>query len=543
MNKEDNELNKLFNDAVNHYTNRDYKSALKLVDKLLKIEKKHIQGRGLKACILSDSWDGSNTTKSQIMEAISHFDRLIEEDPANKWVYLGNKGNTFNNLAFAKLKENTGKLNKEIIDDLEKAKGYYQESLELDDDQPEIWINKGNVMDYLGRYLEAIECYDIAILKDERHYNAWGNRGISFWRLSELVDHEGDKILLLTDAMTYIGIELKLYPDFQIDESRKVVVKKFLQKSNIKIDLERTLKEWLPKKRSYTDSDFNLYNVSDKSFEEFYYSFCEKEGFFLNVHFDCNNCGHSSLDLLSFGIISNIDDHKTPYHFMKNLYNILDDYKAARFLLALSQYRHPDFLFLDKQRYEPDYSLNYIVNVELLKEAFIKTIGICDKIAFFLKDYEELVRSDGKDLDDSEISFWSGNSIFNKTDIIENEKNDYQIDLVAMDSIRKDLEKGEFNRLLNIRHYLVHRYFVLHDIIDVKKLTYPYDQHNELLEDLQYHEDINQFYKLSKKALRLVRNMLFSLYFFVNQKERKKKDGTNGFIPEMPWSSNWDNKK
>lgn len=529
------DFNELFAKAVDYYTTYDYKSALKLVDKLLKINKKHIEYRNLKACILLESWDGYESTKSQIMAAISYFDVLIKEDSTNKWKYLGNKGNVFNKFANVKLKRSAGKLDEEAIENLEKAKDYYQESLELNENQPEIWINKGNMLDYLGRYLEAIECYDMAILKDERHHNAWGNRGISFLRLSKIINHEGDKRLLTLNGMTYIGIELMLNPDFQIDISLKEMIENFIQKNEIKIDLEETLKNQLPKKKVSIGNDFNLCQEINQEFKEFYNDFCEKEGFFLNVHFDCNNCGHSSLDMLSFSIISNIDDHKTPYHFMKNLHNILDDYKTARFILALSQYRHPDFLFLDKQRYEPDYSLNYTVNVELLKEAFTKTLNICDKIAFFLMDYKKLSRHDGENIEESKISFWDGNNIFDQTKIVENEN--YQIDLVALNSIRKDLQKGEFNRILKIRHYLVHRYFVLHDIIDVKNLTYPYDENNEPLIDLHHHEDVTEFYNLNKKALRLVRNMLFSLYFFVNQEEQKKMNTTSKVMP-LNWNYN-----
>ena len=530
------DFKELFADAVNYYTIQDYKSALKLVDKILKINKKYIECRNLKACILLNSWDGSESTKRQIMEAISYFDSLIEEDSTNKWNYLGNKGNAFNKFASVKLKRSAGKLDDEVIEYLEKAKGYYQESLELNDNQPDIWINKGNILNDLGRYLEAIECYDMAILKDEHHHNAWGNRGMSFLHISQLINHKEYEHLLTFNGMTNIGIELMLNPDYQIDFSRKEKFKIFIQKNEMKIDLEETLKNQLPKKMRYIENDFNLCQEMDRRFEEFYNNFCENEGFFLNVHFDCKNCGHSSLDLLSFSIISNIDDHKTPYHFMKNLHNILDDYKTARFLLALSQYRHPDFLFLDKQRYEPDYSLNYTVNVELLKEAFIKTLNICDKIAFFLMDYKKPLRHDGENIEESKISFWDGNNIFTQTKIVE--KEDYQIDLVALNSIRKDLQKGEFNRMLKIRHYLVHRYFVLHDIIDVENLTYPYDENDEPLEDLHHHEDVTEFYNLNKKALRLVRNMLFSLYFYVNQEERKKMNNTSKVMP-LYWNYNW----
>lgn len=276
-----------------------------------------------------------------------------------------------------------------------------------------------------------------------------------------------------------------------------------------------------------------MYETKDLRFEKFFYEFCEKENFFLNVHFDCCNCVCGQLDLMDFSFTSPIDEHKSEYNFFKRLYNILDDYSTARFLLALAQYRSKDFLFLDKQRYEPDYSLNYVHNVELLKESFIKIMNIFDKIAFFLKDYDMLTRKDGTEIKEENISFWAGNNIFTVSDILE--KNNYQIDLVAMNSIRMDLERGEFKNIRIIRDLLVHRYYILHDIVNPKLLTYPYDPNNKPLDDLQYHDDIENFYKITKRTLRLMKNMLFSLSFFVQYKENQKKSAISGPVVELSW--------
>jgi hypothetical protein len=349
-----------------------------------------------------------------------------------------------------------------------------------------------------------------------------------------LIKNEGDKKLLYIHAMKYIGIELMLYPDFSISEDLKVQVKKLLSEHKIGTDLKKIIKEQLPKKKTLISEDFNLFEMNDLSFEKFFYEFCEKENFFLNIHFDCNNCGCSHLDLIDFSFTTAIDEHKQDYKFFKRLYNILDGYTTARFLLALAQYRGKDFLFLDKQRYEPDYSLNYIHNVELLKESFTKMMSICDKIAFLLKEYERLTRKDGKEIDEKYISFWSPNSIFTVTDILE--KNNYQSDLVAMDTIRKDFENGEFKNLRIVRDFLEHRYFVLHDIVDPRKLTYPYDPKGEPLDDLEYHDDIGNFYRITKKSMRLMRNLLFSLSFFVQYKEDQKKSKIKGPVIEMHWS-------
>ncbi len=527
-------LDGLLEDASKYYQELNYNNALEKVNEALALDKTSKRARELKACILIESWDGSNHTQAQIMEAVSHFNALMIEDPDNKWNSLSNIGNAYFKLAESKLIIKRDKLNKEAIDDLMEAKDFYDKSLELNEDQPHIWVNKGNLLDYIGRHLEAIESYDRALLINDKHYNAGGNRGFCCWTLSNLVKNEADKRLLYVHAMKYIGIELMLYPDFLISDELKANVKKYLSKHEIETDLNTTIKEQLPKKKTLLEEDFNLYEINGLSFEKFFYAFCEKENFFLNIHFDCNNCGSSHLDLIEFSFTTAIDEHKQDYKFFKRLYNILDSYTTARFLLALAQYRGKDFLFLDKQRYEPDYSLNYLHNVELLKESFTIIMNICDKIAFFLKDYERLTKKDGEEIDDKYISFWSPRSIFTVTDILI--KNKYQADLVAMDTIRKDFEKGEFMNLRMVRDFLVHRYFILHDIIDPKELTYPYDPKKEPLDDLDYHNDIGNFYRITKKSLRLMRNLLFSLSFFVQYKESQKISKIKGPVAKMYWS-------
>jgi tetratricopeptide (TPR) repeat protein len=526
------DLEKLYSESLSHYERKEYDKALTKINKILKAVKNNIQARHAKASILIESWDGSIKTKSQIFEAISHLDIVMKNNPENKSMYLINKGNAFYDLAISEFKKSSVKLDPEIINNLEQAKSCFQESLEINENQPDVWINKGNSLDYLGRYLEAIECYDKAILLDNKHYNAWGNRGLSCWRLSKLIEHKGERAKLFSEAMIYLAIELEMYPDFEIEVTSKEWVRDFINKNKIQIDMDAVLKEQMPKKRALLGESFNLDLESEVDFKTFYYDFCEKHALFLNVHFDCNKCGCSTLDLIQVGFLTSINEFKMPYELFKKWFALVDDYKTARSLLALSQFRPKELLFLDKQRYEPDYSLNYLFNVELLKNAFLTAMNIYDKIAFFLNDYEEL------ELSDKLISFWGSNSIFNKTDILE--KNEWQTDLVALDSIRKDLGKQEFKRIRLVRDYLVHRYFVLHGIVDVENLTYPYDSSETPLEHKEYHMDINEFFNLTIRTLRNIRNVLFSLAFFVSQKEKSKEKEVDGKIGEIPWTHDWE---
>ena len=169
MRTNDQDLEKLYGESLSHYERREYNKSLTKINEILKADKNNIPARNAKASILIESWDGSIKTKSQIFEAISHMDIVMKIDPSNKAYYLMNTGNAFYKLAINEFNWSFVKLNPGIVDNLEKAKSCFQESLEMDENQPEVWINKGNTLDYLGRYLEAIECYDKAILLDNKH--------------------------------------------------------------------------------------------------------------------------------------------------------------------------------------------------------------------------------------------------------------------------------------------------------------------------------------------------------------------------------------
>lgn len=514
------------------YQKYRYDEALECVDELLKIDKKNTHLCNLKASILIDSWTRDESSIIRMMMAINYLERLIDSDSANRVIYYYNIANAYSNIANTKLIINKNKLNKDIIKNFENAKENYEKSLKIDDKQPKAWINKGNTLDNIGRYLEAIECYNKAILMDNTHYNAWGNKGLTVRYLSTQVINENDKKLLYHHSMIYLAIEMLLYPNFPIDNKTKQIVNNYITANNIDITPKEFLKEQLPKKLSILDDKFNVCKTNKGDFEIFYFEFCKTHQLFLNTHFYCKECNLATKDLLEVSFIIGISDYKKTYELMNKWHNLLDEYKTARFLLSLSQYRHDEFAFLDKQRYLPDYSLTYIHNVELLKSAFLIVMGIFDKIAFFLNDYEDL-----KMTDDS-IHFWSSDSIFNHKHIVE--QNNFEPNLVAIDSVQRDLTYNELSILIELRNYIIHRYLILHDIINVDELTYPYDRSNTPVENKMYHMDIDEFFTLTLLAFKNVRNVLFSLSFFIMNKEKQKKQNFKGVIPTRNWTIDFD---
>ncbi|MGB8220523.1 MAG: LA2681 family HEPN domain-containing protein [Methanoregula sp.] len=532
------QLKILYKKSSQLYQNYQYDEALAVINSLSKKDKNTLSFRSLKSCILIDRWNGESNTKHEIIEAINHLKILLEKDNKNQYHYLYNLGNAYQKIAASDLIKNKRNLNPEIILNLEKAKSQFEKSIQIEDNQPEVWINLGNTLNYLGRYLEGIECYDNAIVRNPTHYNAWAARGTCCWHLSNFVSNEEDKKLLMHHAMVFLKLDFTFNLDIPRDPALKKIVETYFKRNKSKLNPKEFLKKVMPKKSAVLGENFNLSDHSPKSYQEFYQVFCEKYGLFLNLHFDCSECSCKSRDLIDFRFIALIKDNQKPYELMKKWLAIRDEYKTARALLALAQYRPQEMQFLDKPRYEPDYCLNYLFNVELLQQSFVSIMNVFDKIAFLLNDYEELK------LLDSKVNFWGGESIFTQTDLLE--KNSWNRHLVAMDSIRKDIygissQDNKFKKMVDIRNYLTHRYFNLHDIIDATKITYPYGSEKTQIKNPEYHMDVHEFFKLTIVAMRNVRNLLFALSFFVEEKEKAKIKDPNEIIPTMEWEINWDN--
>jgi hypothetical protein len=503
---EKSKIYELYNAAGCHFENKEYDKALELINLILNDDKSLPNANNLKAIILIESWDRKQETRYQISQAIDHLKIAIKSNP-NIGQYHYNLGNAWYVLAISENEKNKCKYTPELLEKFESAKKCFGMALKLDEKSPQIWINQGNVLDYLGRYLEALECYDRAILLNPRHYNAWGNRGIACWRLARKCPDQCTKNCLNKNGTIYLGIELCLFPDFQMDQKTTENVYNLLSKHKISIDLDSHLKDFLPKKRFLLNQGFNFYSENGNNFESFYVEFCEQNQLFLNLLFDCKDHKCKNKDLLNIKFHASIDDKSRAYEISTRWKSLIDNFKTARFYLALAQFKHQDFAFLNKPRYDSDYSMNYLTNIEILKTSFLMAMNIFDKIAFFLNEYENL------EIDDSKVAFWGSNSIFTvKKSLITD--NNWQIDLMALVGIKRELDTEDFKRLLDVRHFLVHRYFVLHDPIFKKDEI-------QVNDNPQYHMDVNEFFNKTILTLRIVRNALFSLSFFVASKESK----------------------
>jgi hypothetical protein len=119
-------------------------------------------------------------------------------------------------------------------------------------------------------------------------------------------------------------------------------------------------------------------------------------------------------------------------------------------------------------------------------------------------------------------------------------KNKWDIHLVALYTTLIDLSDNELIKLVEMRNSLTHKYLVLHDMVDVKSLTYPYSNNETTLQHPEYHIDIHEFYQYTIHAMRQLKTVLYALSFFVAEKEKRKEKEAKGKIGKLEWTHNWD---
>ncbi len=385
--------------------------------------------------------------------------------------------------------------NKTKLDD---ARCYYKRAI---DTQPkdkallaQIFVNLGNCFDTLGRVVDALECYDQALMLKPDLGMASGNKGMALLNYAVLCgEHQGtfslEAYTLLTDAL-----KQGVYPQaaLSFEQSIKIIEKEF------------------PKISSWNPSGYPGYKSKARSsFEKFLTEFCLQNKLYLNVCFFCQKCDAAIGDtaIIRAMIVKAQDD---AYLTLSSYLNqIKQDYVTARFLLILSRYEKLNLDFVDKRVTiidTLDYSLHNIY-IQLVKTAFKTFYDILDKIAFFINDYLKLGIPD-REIDFTKV-WYSDNKKTIRTKIADTNN----LSLNALFDIHRELDYGEKNELKRTRNALTHRF------VNIRAV-----QESENDENMTESTLILRTIELAK----IVRNSVMYLLHFVNLEETKKHMNVQG---------------
>lgn len=317
--------------------------------------------------------------------------------------------------------------------ELQQSKMYYLMALESDKLEEglkrNIHINLANCFRTLGRFEEALEHYNIALLIDPSSIIALDNKTELMVELSSLYWDKRDDILkeswdLIQDK---ISDESSLF--------RRDMLYKTMDSIKVKISDSSYLdeKQVLP---AYTIE-------SSSDFEHFYITWCIKNKLYVNLCNFCRKCDYAAGDraLIKKQNISIGKEDRGRFLRLASAYNQLKaDYVSARFLLILSRYEDLDLGFVNIMAPMIEIPGMAVIDIKssLQDQAFLSLWRIWDNIAGFLNIYLSFNKSGFITM--KEIWYRDGDV---KKEIVE--KKDLLLNAVY--DIYCDLYKGQFEKL------------------------------------------------------------------------------------------------
>lgn len=251
---------------------------------------------------------------------------------------------------------------------------------------PRVLTNLGNLYDTVGRPVEAIDCYERALRRDQSFGMALGNKAIVMEALAPITRYSTTYRVyahqLYQSAFTHeqsiidIGGPEAL-ESFQNRDNE--LVRRFTESGNAKL-LDKDLRH-----EHYDES-----SLSD--FVKFYTDFCIRHDLYLNLHIVDKTASASVGDAIVPRLITRTgdgDEQQYVHDIIFRLNEITEAYITARMSLVQSQYTNPDFSAISNQTTLVnlhDYSVSNIY-VGYLKAAYKEAFSALDKIAVLINHY------------------------------------------------------------------------------------------------------------------------------------------------------------
>ena len=402
-------------------------------------------------------------------------------------------------------------------------------------------INLGNGYLEEGRFVEAIEIYEKAIRLKPDFSMGWSGLGSG-------LNHAFHQTARIETCLLYMALFCFQRADDLVDPMKiryAAAVKKglsYVMGGFSEIPSKEVVSKWNPIKMKLTSSDNRV------AFEKFFYEFAAENSLFLNLCLGCTKDDSYLHDkFLVGGITSEIKDCRTPYNLFSYLSEIRRDYFVARYLLVKAQYEGDvEICFLNSIYNEIDL-LDYSsvrLNNELLKICLQKTVGIFDKIAFFLNEYE------GLNLPHHTVWFSIKRG---RDDIFKHIGKKYSVltkpelkNLCALKSISDDLKHPYFETCKILRDAITHKYLKVHmDILStIEQLVYPSncqriiksvrEPHHDLINPKNYHITEADLIDICLRTLKMCRAAILYLSGHVKFTElNKKTKNPDKIIPSL----------
>lgn len=347
----------------------------------------------LRAAILIDA--GLEAGKpGKVREGAEMFETMLSnnEDSTSyaKYSLMYNAANGYSSLFTLKRREK-----KSVVppndNDLRKAKHLYREALRLLNNEgikgsflSQVLVNYGNCLSQLGRFVEAIECYQSALKACPENGMAAGNLGVELEYASRLVQRHRHEYIGLAHAL----LSQALGPEMHLRYGSADAARGFQHTlARLQAIIEAHREPILP---PMPVTKFN----GDKHQQD-YVRFCLENGLFLNTWVGDSILSPAVTDDIALGaVVTPVgDDHLVP-ELLHILNEIKEAYATARYIFYLSQEPSVVLNKLSEMTLYFDGSFAgyeiYGLYAGLCKTAYSRAFDVLDKTARIINVYFDL---------------------------------------------------------------------------------------------------------------------------------------------------------
>ncbi len=367
-----------------------YNTCLKLID-----EEKYVEAIELAETLSSDAFraiifvDAGYALRdsSKVSKGIKVFENmlLVDETTSNftKCSTLYNAANGHSALYAIKLRNYKAKTPPND-NNLRNAKRLYRLAIEnLGDSEPsfasQVFVNYGNCLSQLGRFIDAIKCYEQALNIDPTNGMAAGNLGIELENAARITGNYRHEYYALAYDYLIQALSHKMHLRFGSQQAVNVFTARLKHLENI---IQAHKKPILPPEPVY------FFHINNH--HQAYLQFCVKNELFLNAWTGNKFLTPGITDDISFGsITTSINDKYLVPELLRILNEIKESFTTARYLYFLSQSKSE---ILDNVSQTAIYfdNLDNSINgvyTGLCKTAYSRAFDVLDKVARIVNTY------------------------------------------------------------------------------------------------------------------------------------------------------------
>lgn len=396
--------------------------------------------------------------------------------------------------------------------------------------QCQILTNLGNVLNTVGRFVEARENWSAALAINSKFGMARGNRGIGLWHYAAaLYDSGHSSVFALHAYRDLIEATTQSTNTRHIEDQQSApVFSKLAAHIAKQYDIEKIAKGYNP----------DGWSLGTEPAEHAYRRWCLKNILFLNPLNDIEITSIAARDILTVpNFVTAIDESPV----VVGIFNELkQSYVSARWMLWSGlQSREAHFSDREVLLYNTlDYP-SYGLSTENTKMAFRLAYSLFDKIAYFLNYYLKL------GVPEKKVSFrniWREKEKGPVRDRFANAGNWpfrglFWLSKDLFEEGMRDITEPDARDLSNLRNHLEHKYLKVHEMLSSsKKSSDPFGD--------------NRAYSISRsdledktlRIIKLVRSALIYLSLGMHREEQRRSSGNERLsvtMPLVPFDDEW----